>query len=40
MKTPEQVRAAIATRLGNNWHTDTTCETVSWPHTFPLGQPT
>ncbi len=40
MKTPDQLVADIARRLGNNWHTDITRVTTSWPHAFPVGTPT
>lgn len=40
MKTPAQVITEIERRVARTWHTDLTCDTVSWPHDFPLGQPT
>lgn len=39
MKTPQQVLTDIEKRLARTWATDTTLETRSWPHQFPLGAP-
>ena len=40
MKTPAELRTDITRRLGRTWATDLTGETASWPHPFPLGNPT
>lgn len=41
MKTPEQVQDDITRRLARTWAgTITGTDSTSWPHQFPLGQPT
>lgn len=39
MKTPAAVTQDIARRLSNRWHLDVTGSEATFPHVFPLGQP-